>query len=200
MSGQKDNDLRDQAVQRLEYINLIIMTAASDPAHLPYLETHPESDQRLFAQHLGSLACLMQVHLQDMARTLLGTEKSFGRIGDFRSLIADTQKRVETGGDARTIIHRHIRNLFAFDMPVRSDETGEGGQYSAGPVSPYYLAVEWLMDALDRIERGQTLPDILGTAQNSDVCTKLCFGRALDSLQLWQRDLRLIMPGTASIM
>ena len=199
MGGQKDNNLRDQAVQRLEYINLIIMTAASDPAHLPYLKTHPESDQRLFAQHLGSLACLMQVHLQDMARTLLGTEKENGRIGDFRSLIADTQKRVSAGGDARTIIHQHIRNLFVFDTPVRSDRS-DGVGYFASPVSPYYLAVDWLMDTLLRIERGETLPEILGMAHNGDVCTKLCFGQALNALQLWQRDLRLIVPGTASIM
>jgi hypothetical protein len=192
----KQNDIRNDAVQRLEYINLIIMTAASDPVHLPYLMAHHEYDQRLFAQHLGSFACLMLVHLQDMARTLLGTETNYGRIGDFRSLILDTQKRVAAGGDPRAIIHQHMRNLFAFDAPVRSDA---GGEYQS-PVSPYYLAVEWMMDVLVRIECGQTLPEILGLAQNSEVCTKLCFARAIDTLQLWQRDLRLIIPGTASIM
>lgn len=198
MSGTnfKQNDIRNEAVQQLEYLNLIIMTAASDPAHLPYLMAHQEYDQRLFAQHLGSFACLMQVHLQDMARTLLGTEANHGRIGDFRSLILDTQNRVAAGRDPRAIIHQHMRNLFAFDAPVRSDT---GGQYQS-QISPYYLAVEWMMDTLVRIECGQTLPEILGLAQNSEVCTKLCFARAIDTLQLWQRDLRLIIPGTASIM
>lgn len=198
MSGTdlKKSTIRDEAVQRLEYLNLIIMSAAADPAHLPYLMARPGYDQRLFSQHLGSFACLMQVHLQDMARTLLGVETSLGRIGDFRSLINDTQQRVEAGGEPRAIIHQHMRNLFAFDVAVRSDDGG----YYEGQVSPYYMAVEWMKDVLIRIETGRTLPEILGTAQNSEVCTKLCFARAIDTLQLWQRDLRLIIPGTVSIM
>ncbi|MDB5491794.1 MAG: hypothetical protein JWO78_1643 [Micavibrio sp.] len=194
------DDIRDEAVQRLEYINLIIMTAASDPSSLPYRMAHPESDQRLFSQHLGSLACLMQVHLQDMAKTLLGSETGYGRIDDYKSLIADTERRVIAGGNARAIIHQHIRNLFAFDVPFRNDANGGVGTYFESQVSSYHLAVTWLMDTLARLDCGQTLPQILGTAQNSEVCTKLCFARTINSMQMWQRDLRLIMPGTASTM
>lgn len=190
---------QEKALQRIDYLHLVIVSAGASPGHLPYLLDHPDIDQRIFAHHLTSLSCLMQLHLQDLAVAVVNGEKS-GHIGDFRMLVADTALRLHAGAAEQATIHQHLRNLFAFDAPVRSDVINEQGGFIAMPVSYYALAVDWLLDTLGRMERGETMFEILGGAQNSEVCTRLCFADALSTLQLWQHDMRLIVPGNSTVM
>lgn len=190
---------QEQALQRIDYLHLVIVSAAADSEHLPYLLEHPDTDHRIFGHHLASLSCLMQVHLQDLAIGVLN-EKQFGRIGDFTSLVAETTGRIRKGADVQKTLHQHMRNLFAFETTVRSDFSDEDGRFVAQSLSPYALSIEWLFDMLLRMERHETIAEILGAAQNSQVCTRLCFANAMNALQLWQRDLRFITSGTTSIM
>lgn len=189
----------EQALAQIEYLNLIVVSAAAASDRLPYLQAHPEMDARTFQQQMGSLVCLMQAHFTDLANVLHGSDQSNGRFSDFRPLVAETCQRLAAGEDARKILHRHIRNMFAFEELVHTDISGDYG-YIRYQGNDYALAIGWLLETLSCIECKFSMHEILGDAQNTDVCTRLCFGAAVNALETWRRDLQLILPGSASVM
>ncbi|MGZ9108446.1 MAG: hypothetical protein ACXW4B_06450 [Micavibrio sp.] len=200
MINRKSSYDLHRALRRIEYLNLIVVSAAAAPERLPYLQAHPEIDPRVFQQQMGSLVCLLQTHLADLANVLRGVDTTDGRFADFRPLVADTCAKIQGGAGPRETLHRHLRNVFAFDDLVHSDQCGSYGAYIRNEPNEYGLAVAWLLETLSCIECGFRLHEILGDAQNTDVCTRLCFGDAVNALETWRRDLQLILPGTASIM
>ena len=187
------------ALAQIEYLNLIVVSAAAASDRLPYLQAHPEIDARAFQQQMGSLVCLMQAHFNDLGAVLHGADDSNGRFFDFRQLVADTCQKLAAGEDARSVLHRHIRNMFAFEDLVRTDVSGDYG-YIRYQGNDYALAIGWLLETLSCIECKFSIHEILGDAQNTDVCTRLCFGAAVNALETWRRDLQLILPGSASVM
>ena len=189
----------ETAYAQIEYLNLIVVSAAAASERLPYLLAHPEIDSRLFQQQMGSLVCLMQAHFSDLGNALKNADHSNGRFADFRPLVADTCEKLAAGGDARSILHRHIRNMFAFEELVHADQAGEYG-YIRYQGNDYALAIGWLLETLSCIECKFSMHEILGDAQNTDICTRLCFGAAVNALETWRRDLQLILPGSASVM
>lgn len=187
------------ALAQIEYLNLIVVSAAAASDRLPYLQAHPEIDARLFQQQMGSLVCLMQAHFSDLGNVLHGVDHSNGRFADFRALVAETAQKLAAGHDARAVLHRHIRNMFAFEDLVHADQAGDYG-YIRYHGNDYALAIGWLLETLSCIECKFSMHEILGDAQNTDVCTRLCFGAAVNALETWRRDLQLILPGSASVM
>ena len=190
---------QERALQLIDYLHVVIVSAAADSEHLPYLQERPDTDRRIFGYHLASLSCVMQVHLQDLAISVVH-EGQVGRIGNFANLIADTIFRIRNGDNVQKAIHQHIRNLFALETAVHSDVPNEDGRFVVKSLSPYALAIEWMLDMLLRMERLDTMAEILGGAQNTEICTRLCFANAMNTLQQRQRDLRLIIRGTTSVM
>lgn len=199
MNRKSSFDLH-HALSQIEYLNLIVVSAAAAPARLPYLQAHPDIDVRAFQQQMGTLVCLLQAHLADLANALREDDRENGRFADFRPLIAGACEKICAGAGARDVLHRHLRNIFAFDDLVHADQSGACGAYIRSEANEYGMAVAWLLETLSCIECGFKLHEILGEAQNTEVCTRLCFGDAVDALETWRRDLQLIMPGTASVM
>lgn len=189
----------EAACAEIEYLNMLVVSAAAASERLPYLLAHPEIDARLFQQQMGSLVCLMQAHFCDLEKALQQTDNSYGRFADFRPLVADTCEKIAAGDDARRILHRHIRNMFAFEDLVHADQPGDYG-YIRYQGNDYALAIGWLLETLSCIECKFSLHEILGDAQNTEICTRLCFGAAVNALETWRRDLQLILPGSASVM
>lgn len=198
MSNRLENPLTD-AIARVHYLNLIVVAAAAASDRLPYLSSQPEIDRVAFQQQLGSLACMLQVHFTDLTAALNGSG-DLGRFADFRSLIADTTRRIESGDDPLPVLHRHFRNLFAFNDAVSADQKSVSGLYLRSQGSDNILAIAWFLDTLSLLEQGGKLHDMLGDAQNTDVCTRLFFGDTVDAMDAAQRDLRLIMPAGTSVM
>lgn len=197
--SHKNNAPLENAIAQIEYLNLIVVSAAAATDRLPYLQAHPEIDVRQFQQQMGSLVCLMQAHFTDLGHALSGVDHGHGRFADFRPLVAATVARLHAGDDARAILHRHIRNMFAFENLVHTDQAGDYG-YIRYLGNDYELAISWLLETLSCIECKFSMHEILGDAQNTDVCTRLCFGTAVNALETWRRDLQLILPGSASVM
>lgn len=188
------------ALRQLDYLNLIIVSAAAAPDRLPYLRAQPAIELYAFQHQLSSLSCLLQAHLADLRAVLRGEMDDHGHFADFRDLIADTVTRLESGDPADTVLYRHLRNLFAFDGLIGADEICAYGVYIRDESSAFELALGWLKEMLSCLECGFSLHEILGDAQNTDVCTRLCFGDAVKTLESWQRDLQLILPGSVSVM
>lgn len=188
-----------EAQRQIDYLNLLVVSAAAAPDRLPYLHAHPDMDLRQFQPQLGSLVCLMQAHLHDLGNVLRGADAGLGRFSDFRLLVAETRDRLAAGDNVRDMLHRHVRNMFAFEFSVHADIAGDYG-YLRHQGNDYALAIGWLLETLSCIECGFRMNEILGDAHNTDVCTRLCFGDAVNTLETWRRDLQLILPGTASVM
>jgi hypothetical protein len=197
--SRNETSALEAAFAQIEYLNLIVVSAAAASERLPYLLAHPEIDARQFQQQMGSLVCLMQAHFSDLGNVLQKADHSNGRFADFRPLVADTCEQLAAGGDARTLLHRHIRNMFAFEDLVHADQPGDYG-YIRYQGNDYALAIGWLLETLSCIECKFSMHEILGDAQNTEICTRLCFGAAVNALETWRRDLQLILPGSASVM
>lgn len=189
-----------QVLKRIDYLNLIIVSAAAAPERLPYLQANHEIDIRSFQHQMGSLVCLLQAHLADLSAALCNDDEDFGCFADFRQLVAGTVEHLQNGAPAESTLHRHLRNIFAFEKLVSADLPCAYGVYIRDQGCEFELAVDWLFETLSCLECGFTLHEILGDAQNTDVCTRLCFGDAVNQLETWRRDLQLILPGTVSIM
>lgn len=187
------------ALQQLDFLNLIIVSAAAAPDRLPYLHANPAVDLHSFQHQMGSLACLLQAHLADLAAVLRHDSDDQGRFADFRPLIADTLSRLEGGAPVQTTLYRHLRHLFAFDGMIGADIPCAYGVYIRDQGCEFELALGWLLETLSCLECGFSLHEILGDAQNTDVCTRLCFGDAVNTLETWQRDLQLILPHNVSV-
>lgn len=199
MDHHNDFDLHE-ALNQIEYLNLIIVSAAAAPERLPYVQSCPDIDLRRFQQQMGSLVCLLQTHLADLSAALRQPATAHGRFADFQVLIADTVTRLQAGAPVQATLHRHLHNLFAFDQLVHADQAGAHGLFIRHDDNDLDLAQAWLNETLSCIECGFKLHELLGEAQNTDVCNRLCFGEAVSALETWRRDLQFIMPGTISIM
>ncbi len=198
--NQTDNFDLHQTLKQIDYLNLIIVSAAAAPERLPYLQANREIDIRSFQHQIGSLVCLLQAHLADLSAALRNEDDNHGRFADFRQLVAGTVERLQNGAPAEITLHHHLRNIFAFENLVAADQPCAYGVYIRDQGCEFELALDWLLETLSCLECGFTLHEILGDAQNTDVCTRLCFGDAVNQLETWRRDLQLILPGTVSIM
>lgn len=189
-----------KALDHIEYLNMIVVSAAAAPARLPVVVANPDIDAVLLQQQLGSLVCLMQAHFSDLSAALRGSDHGAMRFAGFQALAQDTIERVQRDEKAIQAIHRYIRNIFAFEGSIHADQPGDSGLYLRHEQADYALGVVWLLDVLTGVESGRALDAILGDAQNTDVCTRLCFGDAVKTLETWRRDLQLIMPASATRM
>lgn len=197
---QTENFDLHQALKQIDYLNLIILSAAAAPERLPYLQANREIDIRAFQHQIGTLVCLLQAHLADLSAALRNEDDAHGCFADFRQLVADTVERIQGGAPVEATLHRHLRNIFAFESLVAADQPCAYGVYIRDQGCEFELAVGWLLETLSCLECGFTLHEILGEAQNTDVCTRLCFGDAVSALETWRRDLQLILPGSVSVM
>lgn len=189
-----------KALDHIDYLNMIVVSAAAAPARLPVVVANPDIDAALLQQQLGSLVCLMQAHFADLSAALRDGNQDAVRFAGFDALAQDTITRIQRDENAMQSIHRHIRNIFAFEGSIHSDQSGEHGVYLRHEQADYALGVVWLLDVLTGVESGRALDAILGDAQNTDVCTRLCFGDAVKMLEAWRRDAQMIMPASATRM